>query len=155
MTPEEAYCKAKKLGKITPKLEPAISKDAYCSYYYARNMIKDRFILAEPTISKDTAYGYYYARDIIKGKFSLAEPTIGENTYFSYWYARNVIKGRFELGELAISKNAVYSYLYAKHVIKGRLPDFIHNQMILNNDEYTKDYIEFISKNPDSQNNKM
>jgi len=36
------------------------------------------------------------------------------------------------------------SYHYAIGIIKGRLPDFIHNQMILNNDEYTKKYVKFI-----------
>jgi len=35
------------------------------------------------------------------------------------------------------------------------LPDFMHNQMILGNNEYAKEYIEFISKNPDSPNNKI
>jgi len=92
MTPYQAYYKAIELGKRIPKLEPTISKDAPNSFYYAKDVIKDRFILAEPIISK----------------------------------------------------NAPYSYLYAKYVIKGKLPDFMHNQMILNNNEYTKYYIEFI-----------
>jgi len=46
--------------------------------------------------------------------------------------------------EPIISKDVFYSYLYAKDIIKGRLPDFMHNQMILENNEYTKYYIEFI-----------
>jgi len=29
-------------------------------------------------------------------------------------------------------------------VIKGKLPDFMHNQMILENDEYARKYIEYI-----------
>jgi len=129
MTPKEAYYKAKKSGKRIPKLEPTISQDAYYSYCYAKILIKGRFILAEPTISKSAGYSYYYAR--------------------------NVIKGRFILGEPAISKNAYSSCLYALDVIKGKLSDFMHNQMILENNKYAKEYIEFISKNPDSPNNKI
>jgi len=128
MTPYQAHLESEKLGKRMPELEPVISKDAYYSYCYAIN--------------------------IIKGKWELGEPTISKNAQFSFIYARDV-KGRFILGEPAISKNALYSYLYAKYVIKGKLPDFMHNQMILENDKYTKQYIEFISKNPDSPNNKI
>jgi len=129
MTPQEAYYKAKKSGLRIPKLELAISKNVFHSYYYAINVIKGKFILGEPLISKNTAY--------------------------SYWYAKIVIKGRFILGEPAISKDTCFIFHYATDVIKGRLPDFMHNQMILSNDEYTKEYIEFISKNPDSPNNKI
>jgi len=118
MTPEQVYYKALQLAKRIPELEPIISKDAQCSYYYAINIIKCKFILAEPAISKDV--------------------------YYSYLYAKDVIKGRWELGEPTISKDAYYSYCYARYVIKGRLPDFMHNQMILGNNEYTKKYVEFI-----------
>jgi len=92
MTPKEAYEKSITLGKRIPKLEGIVLKDAYWSYWYAINVIKVRFILAEPAISKDACCSYCYARD----------------------------------------------------VIKGRLPDFMHNQMILNNNMYTKKYVEFI-----------
>jgi len=92
MTPEQAYYKAENLGKRIPKLEPIICKEAFYSYYYAKDVIKGRFILGEPAISKD-----------------------------AYW-----------------------SYCYAKNVIKGRLPDFMHNALLLSNDEYVKKYIKFI-----------
>jgi len=127
MTPEEAYYKAYNLGLRIPELESVISKDV--------------------------CYSYFYTRDVIKGRWELAEPIISKNVQFGFFYARHIIKGRWELGEAAISKNAYYSYIYAIKVIKGRLPDFMHNQMILENNEYTKEYIEFISKNPDSPNN--
>jgi len=92
MTPKEAYYKAYNLGLRIPELEPVISKDAKCSYWYAVNVIKSKFILAEP----------------------------------------------------AISKNAYFIFHYATDVIKGRLPDFMHNQMILNNNTYAKEYVKFI-----------
>jgi len=108
MTPYKAYEKTRKLGLIIPKLEP----------------------------------------------FEL-EPFILKDAYWSYRYALDVIKDRWELGEPTISKNAHCSYCYAKYIIKGRLPDFMHNALLLSNDEYAKEYIKFISKNPDSPNNKI
>jgi len=72
------------------------------------------------------------------------KPVISKDAYYSYLYAKYVIEGRFILGEPAISKNAEYSYWYAINVIKSRLPDFMHNQMILGNNEYTKLYIKYI-----------
>jgi len=120
MTPYLAYDKARKLGLRIPEpeLEPVISKDAQCSYYYAINIIKGKFILAEPAISKDV--------------------------YYSYLYAKDVIKGRWEKGEPTISKYAEYSYFYARYVIKGKLPDFMHNAVLLSNDKYAKYYVEYI-----------
>jgi len=118
MTPEQVYRKAKELGKRIPELEPVILKDA--------------------------CYSYRYVFDVIKGKWKIAEPAISKDAQYSYFYAKHVIKGRFILGEPTISKNALYSYLYAKNVIKGRLPDFMHNQMILSNDQFAKKYVKFI-----------
>jgi len=127
MTPEQVYEKAYNLEKRIPELEAIISKNARYSFYYAQHVIKDRFILAEPVISKDVEFSYYYA-------------------YY-------IIKGRWELGEPAISSFG-FSYFYARDVIKGKLPDFMHNALLLSNDESAKNYIEFLS-NPDSPNNKI
>jgi len=68
--------------------------------------------------------------------------------YQAYDKAYNLGKRIPEL-EPIISKDIYSSYWYAIEVIKGRLPDFMHNQMIFNNNKYTKHYIKFISKNPD------
>jgi len=68
MTPQKAYKKALSLGKRIPELETVISQDAFYSYWYARDVIKGRFILAEPNISKDVQCGYWYAIDVIKGR---------------------------------------------------------------------------------------
>jgi len=122
MTPQEAYSKAYSkayiLGLRIPELEGIILKDA--------------------------KYSYLYAFDVIKGKWEIAEPIISKDVYSSYLYAKNIIKGKWELGEPAISKNACCSYCYALYVIKGRLPDLMHNQMILENNEYTKNYVKLI-----------
>jgi len=72
------------------------------------------------------------------------EPVISQDAFYSYLYAKNIIKGKWGKAEPAISKDACYSYLYAREVIKGKLPDFMHNQMILEKNEYTKEYVKFI-----------
>jgi len=72
------------------------------------------------------------------------EGIILKDAFSSFYYARHIIKGRWELAEPIISKDAHLSYLYARYAIKGRLPDFMHNALLLSNNEYTKKYVEFI-----------
>jgi len=86
---------------------------------------------------------FYKAEELGKRMPEL-EPLISKDVFYSFYYALYVIKGRFILGEPLISKDAFYSYFYARDVIKGRLPDFMHNQMIISNNEFTKEYVEFI-----------
>ncbi|NIO44458.1 MAG: hypothetical protein GTN36_02790, partial [Candidatus Aenigmarchaeota archaeon] len=45
-------------SKVFKKNKDAISKNAYYSYLYARNVIKDRFEKGEEAISKDAQYSY-------------------------------------------------------------------------------------------------
>jgi len=86
----------------------------------------------------------YYKAISLGLRIPKLEAIISKDAQCSYIYALYVIKGRFILAEPIISKNAFYSYFYARDVIKGRLPDFMHNQMILENDKYTKEYVKFI-----------
>jgi len=153
MKPQQAYYKAYDLGKRIPELELIICKNTHYSYSYARDVIKGRWELVEPNISKNACWSYWYAKHIIKGRWELAEPAISKDAEYSYLYAVNIIKGRWELGEPTISQDAESSYCYALYVIKGRLPDFMHNALLLSNNESAKQYVEFISKNPDCPNN--
>ena len=66
MTPEQAYRKCG--GKRNKNLEPFIIKDPEWAYFYARDVIKDRWIEAEPIIIINSSWAYYYARNLIKGK---------------------------------------------------------------------------------------
>jgi len=91
-----------------------------------------------------TPYQAYDKARALGKRIPSFEPFISQDAHSSYLYAFFVIKGRFILGEPAISKNAGYSYGYARYVIKGRLPDFMHNAVLLSNDEYSKQYIEYI-----------
>jgi len=91
-----------------------------------------------------TPYQVYEKAIELGKRIPKLEPIICKNAYYSYHYATDVIKGRWELAEPVISQDAFMSYCYAKNVIKGKLPDFMHNQMILENNKYTKEYIEYI-----------
>jgi hypothetical protein len=66
MTPQEAYGKCK--GEINKDLEPFIIKDLVYIYFYARDNIKGRWIEAENIISTNSYCTYLYAKNVIKGK---------------------------------------------------------------------------------------
>ena len=62
------------------------------AYWYARNVIKGRWLEAEPVISKAAEWAYQYARNVIKGRWLEAEPVISKDSEWAYRYACNVIK---------------------------------------------------------------
>lgn len=74
----------------------------------------------EHIIKKEPPYAFYYARDIIKGRWIEAEPYIMKGTYFAYWYAKMIIKGRWLEAEPYIMKIATIATWYATGIIKGR-----------------------------------
>ena len=55
--------------------------------------------MGEKAISKDQSYSYWYARDILKGRFLLGEQAISMDAWYSVEYAIHTLKGRFLLGE--------------------------------------------------------
>ena len=68
MTPQAAYDKAMITGKRLPELEDLIMTDPWCSYLYARDIIKGRWIEAEDIIMTSSYESYRYAKYVIKGK---------------------------------------------------------------------------------------
>jgi len=68
MTPYEAYCKAYDAGKRLPELENIILDRAWSSLWYAKNILKDRWIEAEDVIMTNPCLSYEYAKGIIKGR---------------------------------------------------------------------------------------
>ena len=50
--------------------------DAKEAYWYARNIIKDRWEEGEEIIKTDPCWAYWYARNAIKGRWPEAEETI-------------------------------------------------------------------------------
>ena len=60
--PHEAYEYADKQGKRIPELEPVIMKDPSWIYWYARDVIKDRWLEAESIIMKNPRWANWYLR---------------------------------------------------------------------------------------------
>jgi len=69
-------------------------KAPYWLYWYAKNVINDRWIDAEEYIIKDSEWAYSYARYVIKDRWYDAEEYIMKVPYWAYSYTRYVIKGR-------------------------------------------------------------
>jgi hypothetical protein len=126
--PSLAYYYAKNvIGDRWSEGESAIAKDAELAYYYARSIIKDRWPEVEPVIMKDPYLAYYYAKDVIGGRWPEAEPEIAnmseEDTELAYNYAKDVIGGRWPEAEPEIAKDIKWAYMYAKSIIEDRWPE--------------------------------
>lgn len=84
MTPLDAYYqilvyrnkKDKSLKINLNRLEKIIATDSTQSYYYARDVINNRFELGEEAISKDAVCSYHYVLDVIKQPFEKCHPII-------------------------------------------------------------------------------
>ena len=77
----------------TPEYEHAVSvilKDPMSSYYYASNIIFERFPEGEEIISQDGTASFLYAKDVIKGRFRAGEKAIEEKP-LTKMYKNNVI----------------------------------------------------------------
>ena len=72
------------------KEETLISKDPYYSLLYAKNILKDRFKIAEYTIAKFPRYAYRYAKSVLRGRFKIAEKNIRKSS-FSFEYQRDIL----------------------------------------------------------------
>ena len=92
------------------------------AYYYARDVIKGRWLEAEPTIMKDPQSACNYAYDVIKDRWPQAEPIIMQHPQRAYEYARYVIGDRWPQAEPYIIQDPASAYDYAREVIKGRWP---------------------------------
>jgi hypothetical protein len=68
MTPHQAYYKCIPNKQRDKDLEQYIIKDSYYAYFYAKNVIKGRWVEAENIISTSPPHIYWYAIDVIKGK---------------------------------------------------------------------------------------
>ena len=98
----------------------------------------------EPFIIKNPGYAFYYARDVIKDRWLEAEPIIIIDSSWAYSYAREVIKGRWLEAEDIIATSSYYAYLYALTIINGKLPENMHNAMLVHADKYAKRYFNLI-----------
>ena len=120
--PKWAFEYALKHGK-DEELESIIAKSADYSFKYTYEILHNKpFPLGEPAIAKNAYLAYGYARYILKGPFKLGEGAIATGPWESLYYAKEILKGPFPLGEKAIAKGTEYSKEYTKNVLKK---DFI------------------------------
>ena len=104
---EYLYEYARENGRLEPKWEELLLSfgDPRWLYFYAYNIIKERWLEAEKYIKKNPHWTCWYAYDIIKGRWSEAEEIIKKNPAYAYLYVRDIIKGRWEEAEEHIKKD--------------------------------------------------
>ena len=98
-----AYEYVSKHGK-DEDLEPIIAKNAEYSFWYAIEVLDDRFELGEKAIAKNYYLAYRYAKLILNGPFKLGEPVIAKNEFYSKTYTRDILKKDFYLDGKLICK---------------------------------------------------
>ena len=86
------------------KRERAISKDAYCAYYYAKDILRGPFPKGEEAISKDAQCAYWYAETILECPFAFGEAAIAKDAKYARWYAKDVLKADFYYDGRLIAK---------------------------------------------------
>jgi hypothetical protein len=124
MTAEEAYTIALNdpIARITNKssLEDAIKTHRGYAVWYARDVIKGRWIECEDIIKTSPEHVYSYAIDVIKGRWIECEDIIKTSPKYAYSYARCVIKGRWIEGENIIATDPKCAYDYCHGVVRSR-----------------------------------
>jgi len=134
------YMYAIESGERVPEVEPTIMKDPQWACWYARDIIKGRWLEAEPIIAKSPTWAYNYARDVIKGEWPEAEPFIAKSPTWAYNYARDVIKGRWPEAEPIIMRDPKWAHFYARDVIKGRWPEA--EPIIMSDSWWAREYVQ-------------
>jgi len=117
---------------LKEELEQVISEDSDCSFTYAKEILKDRFLIGEDAIFQNPKNTIRYLTDVVcKNSYEYAKNKIPEDILekvqesvykdpvSSFNYAR-ITGERFEKGELAISQDPESSFNYAKYVLKSR-----------------------------------
>ena len=90
------------------ELEEVFATDTDYSYYYARDVLKDRFELGEEAIARDAYTSYLYANWILGGRFPEAEDTIKQDPESAFDYAKDVLDDRWPAAEEVIRQNSAW-----------------------------------------------
>jgi lambda repressor-like predicted transcriptional regulator len=125
------------------ELEDTWTKSAQYSYWYARDILKNRFPKGEDTIATNDVASFLYAVFVLRPLgiigFPKGEDAIATNAEYSYLYAKSVLEGKFPKGEDAIATNAEYSYRYARVILEDRFPK---GEDAIRGSEYQESYEE-------------
>jgi len=126
---ESLHAHSLKLWAVSHKRFPMLETfvlargDAHDLYWFARDVIKERFLAAESKIIKSPIIAAHYAQFIVKGPWPEAETSIATNVQASLNYA-NFTKVRFRAAETAILNGEMHNlYEYIIEVIKGPWPE--------------------------------
>jgi len=110
--PGTIYHTAVRKGRRYRKLEHFVTASPYHAYFYAKDVIEDRWPEAEPIIMKDPGAAYGYAKDVIQDRWPEAEPYIMKNPYYAYLYAKDIIEDRWSEAEPYIKTTERYWQFY-------------------------------------------
>lgn len=76
------------------------------AYFIAIKYQHARSKILEHTITNSAEYSYYYAKNILKEKWPAGEHSIVNNDDYAYLYARYVLKKRWPLAEVVMKRNS-------------------------------------------------
>ena len=124
--PSEWLAVARCVGVPLPsRYEEILARDPRLSEYYAREILKGPFPLAEATLAKDVKHGLSYALNRLKGRFPAfeallyAEGSLGQ----MITYAMECVKGRIPEVESRIAQEPEAALRYARYVLEQPWPD--------------------------------
>jgi len=110
---EDEIEKLYKFNSIEEALED--EEASFWCYWYAREVLKDRWIEAESIIIKDAEYAYLYARDVLKDRWIEAESLFMKSAIYAYLYAKIIIKDRWLEAESVIMKKSCCKVSYENY----------------------------------------
>jgi len=105
--------------------EPIILKNAYATFYYTKEVLKERWAEGENTIlqSQDSYYVYCYAREVIEGRWPEGEKVLlaHRQAQYIYYYIGDIMRfTRWPEAEDIIKTDATLTSKYAVRVLKER-----------------------------------
>ena len=89
-------------------------------------------------IKREPGYIHWYAKEVIKGRWIEMEPYIMREPYYIYNYARNVMHGRWVEAEQYIMKSPPWACQYAVYIIEDRWEEA--EQYIIKDNDWWKQY---------------
>lgn len=117
-----AYDAVRHSGLRWRAAEPIILKNTYATFYYIKDVVKERWPEGESSILQDSYYIYSYTEDIIKERWPEGERALlaQKQVQYIYYYIDRIVKGRWPEAEDIIKTDAVIASKYAVYVLKER-----------------------------------
>ena len=96
---------------------------AEAAYYYALDVIEDRWLEAEKIIATDVHWAYRYARDVIEGRWLEAEEIIAQKleykiAYRDAFFPNQKVVTKDEIGEFEWNRLGLNGYFAEAELFK-------------------------------------